>query len=170
MNKCKNCLADIPNERKFCDSSCAATYNNKLYPKRTYGRTKPKCLYCGKEINARYDQKFCSNKCQGESRRNELFEKVRLEKFDELGNKASIDRTTKKYLIKVYGDKCMKCGWDDVNHWTGKVPIELNHIDGNPENHKLNNVELLCPNCHSLSEFTKSRGKGRKWRKTIFTK
>ena len=63
----------------------------------------------------------------------------------------------------------MKCSWDVVNQWTGKVPIELNHIDGNPENHSLENVELVCPNCHSLSPFTKSRGKGRKWRKTIFT-
>jgi 5-methylcytosine-specific restriction endonuclease McrA len=64
----------------------------------------------------------------------------------------------------------MCCGWSEINKWTKKVPIELNHIDGNPENHNIKNLELLCPNCHSLTEFYKRRGKGRKWRKTIFIK
>jgi 5-methylcytosine-specific restriction endonuclease McrA len=90
--------------------------------------------------------------------------------FDRLGNKQTIDRVSKQYLISIHGEKCMNCNWSDVNPWTKKVPIELNHIDGNPENHNLENIELLCPNCHSLTEFNKSRGKGRKWRKTVFIK
>lgn len=174
MNKCKNCLADIPNGRKFCCSSCSATYNNRLYPKRTNGRKKPNCLVCGKEIKGRYDRKYCSNKCQGKEKASkraiEVYDLIKNEDFDKIGNKASIDRMSKKHLISIYGDKCMKCGWNEINNWTGKIPIELNHIDGNPENHNITNLELLCPNCHSLTEFNKSRGKGRKWRKTIFTK
>jgi hypothetical protein len=169
-NKCKNCSVDIPNGRKFCDRSCAATYNNKLYPKRVYGRTKPKCLNCGKEIeDDRYDRKYCNSQCHGAKKRKDLYEKVSNEDFENLGNKASIDRTSKQYLIHLHGEKCMICGWDIKNKWTNKVPIELNHIDGNPENHSLTNLELICPNCHSLTEFNKRRGKGRKWRKTIFT-
>ena len=169
-NKCKECSVEIPNGRKFCGSSCAAKFNNKLYPKRTQGRVKPTCLNCNNEINGRYNRKYCSNKCQNDKTQKDILNKVQNEEFDKLGNKASIDRTSKKYLIKTYGEKCMKCGWDEVNEWTKKVPIELNHIDGNPENHSLDNLELICPNCHSLTEFNKSRGKGRKWRKTIFLK
>lgn len=173
MNKCKQCSADIPNGRKFCGSSCAATYNNKLYPKRTNGREKPKCLNCGNTIdNGRYDRKYCGNKCQGElrskERTNEVNTLIKNSEFELLGKKSSIDGISKKYLIQVHGDKCMKCGWNVKNEWTNKVPIELNHIDGNPENHSLSNLELLCPNCHSLTEFNKSRGKGRKWRKLYF--
>ena len=169
-NKCKECLVDIPKHKKFCNQSCAAKYNNKHYSKRTKGRVKPKCLNCGKIIDdQRYDRKYCNSKCQGEKRRKDVFQKVANEEFTSLGNKASIDRTSKQYLIQLHGEKCMKCGWDEKNKWTNKVPIELNHIDGNPENHSLSNLELVCPNCHSLSEFTKRRGKGRKWRKTIFT-
>ena len=68
----------------------------------------------------------------------------------------------KKYLINKYGEKCMICDWDKVNEYTGIIPIQINHIDGNPHNHSLSNVELICPNCHSLTEFFGSRGKGRK--------
>lgn len=173
MNKCKQCSEDIPNGRKFCGSSCAATYNNRVYPKRTNGRTKPKCLNCGNTIeHERYNRKYCSNKCQGELRAkirtDEVNTLIENSDFELLGKKASIDRLSKKYLIEKYGEKCMKCGWNEVNEWTEIVPIELNHIDGNPENHKMDNLELVCPNCHSLTEFNKSRGKGRKWRKTIF--
>lgn len=167
MNKCKQCSTDIPNGRKFCSSSCSATYNNKLYPKRTYGREKPKCLFCNTILDS-HKKKYCNTKCQGQKRRQDVFDRVAKEDFGSLGKKGSIDRTSKLYLIQLHGEKCMKCGWSVKNKWTNKVPIELNHIDGNPENHSLSNLELVCPNCHSLSEFTKSRGKGRKWRKTIF--
>jgi hypothetical protein len=170
-NKCNECSIEIPIGRKFCGSSCAAKFNNKVYPKRTHGRTKPICLNCGNIIEyGRYNRKYCNNKCQNDKIQKDILNKVQNEEFDKLGNKSSIDRTSKKYLIKTYGEKCMKCGWDEINKWTKKVPIELNHIDGNPENHSLENLELICPNCHSLTEFNKSRGKGRKWRKTIFIK
>ena len=172
-NKCKECSVEIPNGRKFCGSSCSAKYNNKLYPKRTNGREKPKCLHCGDTIkHERYNRKYCSNKCQGELKRkirnNQVNNLIENSEFELLGKKSTIDRLSKKYLIENYGEKCMKCGWNEINGWTGIIPIELNHIDGNPETHKIDNLELVCPNCHSLTEFNKSRGKGRKWRKTIF--
>ena len=50
---------------------------------------------------------------------------------------------------------------------SGKVPIELDHIDGNSENNSLENLRILCPNCHSLTPTYKSsnKGKGRKYRR-----
>ena len=91
-----------------------------------------------------------------------IYNNIKNEDFQNLGNKASIDRTSKKYLIELHGEKCMKCGWDEKNIHTNIVPVQLNHIDGNPENHDLKNTELLCPNCHSLTEYFGRRGKGRK--------
>ena len=70
-------------------------------------------------------------------------------------NKASA-KTIKRYLIDLYGDKCMECGWCEINQVTGKVPIELEHIDGDSENNSLENVKLLCPNCHSLTPTYKA--------------
>ena len=55
------------------------------------------------------------------------------------------------------------CDWNKKNLLTTRIPIQLNHIDGNSDNNKLNNVELLCPNCHSLTPNYGSlnNGKGR---------
>ena len=44
-------------------------------------------------------------------------------------------------------NECEKCG---VSNWLGeKLAIELEHIDGIRTNHRLNNLTMLCPNCHS---------------------
>ena len=38
------------------------------------------------------------------------------------------------------------------NQYSGKVPLQIHHIDGNCLNNKEENLQLLCPNCHSLTE------------------
>lgn len=43
--------------------------------------------------------------------------------------------------------KCEKC---KLTTWNKElVPLELDHIDGNSNNHKLENLRILCPNCHA---------------------
>ncbi len=47
------------------------------------------------------------------------------------------------------------------DQWNGKnIPLELNHIDGNRNNHRLENLEILCPNCHA--QTVTYRGKNMK--------
>lgn len=44
---------------------------------------------------------------------------------------------------------CENCGGTE---WLGKpIPLELHHINGNKFNNSLDNIQLLCPNCHSLT-------------------
>lgn len=46
---------------------------------------------------------------------------------------------------KVY--KCDVCG---VSEWCGKpITLQLHHIDGDHLNNSLENLQVLCPNCHS---------------------
>lgn len=123
------------------------------------------CLNCTNKIANR--NTYCNNVCQAEYQNKLRYDKFISGEFDDLGRKDTIERVGKRYLIKTHGNKCMKCGWCEINIFTKKIPIELNHIDGDPENNDLTNLELLCPNCHSLTSCYKSRGKGRKWRKTI---
>ena len=48
-------------------------------------------------------------------------------------------------------DCCELCGIG--NSWNGKkLSMQLDHIDGNPRNHSLQNLRILCPNCHSQTE------------------
>lgn len=47
-------------------------------------------------------------------------------------------------------DKCEVCGIVD---WNGnKLPKHLDHIDGDHYNHSLNNLRVLCPNCHQQTD------------------
>ena len=45
--------------------------------------------------------------------------------------------------------ECELCG---IKKWKGQdAPLELHHIDGNRFNNDLNNLQILCANCHSLT-------------------
>lgn len=67
-------------------------------------------------------------------------------------------RTLKKFLVETKGHGCSMCA--RVN-WEGKkIPIEIDHIDGNWLNNDLSNLRLLCPNCHALTPTYKNKNKG----------
>jgi len=159
--KCLNCdivfISLISEKRKFCSQSCSAIFNNKKRPikeknKITKKRIRKKenkyyeCLNCGKGVH----NKYCSSKCQHEYKKNETYKKI------ENGDTSLYQKQYKLYLIYRFGEKCMKCGWNETNLITKKIPIELEHKDGNSENNKLDNLELLCPNCHSLTPTYKA--------------
>lgn len=58
----------------------------------------------------------------------------------------------KKRLIKekVLEYKCASCG---IFEWNKKeISLQLDHIDGDSHNHKLENLRLMCPNCHSQTD------------------
>ena len=63
----------------------------------------------------------------------------------------------KQRLIKehIFKHECMKCTrkkWFDI-----PIPLELHHIDGNHENNSKDNLQLLCPNCHALTDNYRAR-------------
>lgn len=45
--------------------------------------------------------------------------------------------------------KCEICGWAEVSE-DGRIPVELDHINGDRYDNRLENLRILCPNCHSL--------------------
>jgi hypothetical protein len=54
---------------------------------------------------------------------------------------------------------CERCG---INEWNGApVSLELHHVNGDGKDHRLENLELLCPNCHSQTETWGGRNRGR---------
>ncbi|GJQ43697.1 MAG: hypothetical protein JETCAE03_31950 [Ignavibacteriaceae bacterium] len=62
-----------------------------------------------------------------------------------------------KRLVKE-GYKEYKCETCSIDEWMGKpISLELNHKDGNRYNHLPENLELLCPNCHSQTPTYRSK-------------
>lgn len=65
----------------------------------------------------------------------------------------------KRRLIKE-GLKLHFCEICGLSEWRNvPIPLELHHINGNNKDHRLDNLQLLCPNCHALTECYRGRNK-----------
>ena len=52
-------------------------------------------------------------------------------------------------------NKSESCG---IEQWLGQsIALELDHIDGDSTNHVFSNLQVLCPNCHSLTPTFRAR-------------
>lgn len=112
------------------------------------------CKLCDKEILV---NKFgyCGS-CHNEGMYNDFIEKWLSDV--KLGG-SCVSNYIRRYLFKKYDSKCVKCGWGEINPTTDRVPLEINHLDGNCLNNTEANLELICPNCHSLTDTYRSLNK-----------
>lgn len=61
------------------------------------------------------------------------------------------DKIRKKILEEgILPYKCNRC--KNTTWLNAPIPLELHHIDGNKNHNELSNYELLCPNCHALTD------------------
>lgn len=143
----------LPNRRKVNEKETFNRGKKLTYETRF-------CERCGKEIKHGRYSRFCSSECfqkyMKEKRVNEW------KKNPELFSKEEIPSFIRKYLFEKYDGKCSnpECGWHEVNPYTGEVPLEVHHIDGDCTNNKEENLVLLCPNCHSLTNNHGSLNRG----------
>lgn len=169
---CKHCnkhfsvlkSADKQNDYIFCSKTCASRYNANLKKK---DRTKV-CEFCKKEYKATWsEQKYCSNRCQVDHQSSVIINDWLTGKHSGSIEKHAfiLSEVIRKYLIKTADNKCQKCGWHEINEHTGKVPLQINHIDGDATNNRPENLEVLCPNCHSLTSNFGQRGQASTRRK-----
>ena len=181
---CLQCGKEIVSKdqrQKFCSRSCAATYNNKRRNKKireeiskslhnyhagvVKNESKRYCECCGKELTDNHQKKYCSSKCARVHTHNEYISRWKSGNENGMSGEYQLSNHIKRYFMEKYNCKCQLCGWGERNLSTNTIPLEIHHIDGDYTNNKEENLQLLCPNCHSLTDTYKSHNKsGRKER------
>lgn len=154
--KCFNCDQDLNSrtQKKFCSQSCAASFNNRITPKRLAGYRH--CLSCKKPYLKKDLPKNCYCLECKEKRKNNLLYRNNPTKKDMIYEKhthgaayAYIRWHSRKIVMKDVPKFCAVCGYDTHVEVAHKKSItdfseearlnEINHI---------NNLVFLCPNHH----------------------
>ena len=90
------------------------------------------------------------NKGKTKEEDNRIFGKLNEEIFVE--NSVAYRQTIRKRIITQHliPYECAFCG--NKGEWLGKpLTLELDHINGCPNDHRIENLRFLCPNCHALT-------------------
>lgn len=110
------------------------------------------CLVCKEKIFGR-KRIYCSRKCYNLQKYI-----TKIKEFNDGNNLLYDTRTIKKILLLEYGESCQECM---LSVWNDKpIPLEIEHINGDFRDNTKQNLRLLCPNCHSLTDTYKSKNRG----------
>ena len=108
--------------QKFCSHACSTVVNAKKLSDKARARW-PKCEVCGKTACAK-NGKYCSNECWQSTR--------------------SISVDYRKIAFGAYDQECSCCGYSYT------PALEIHHIDKDRSNNSVDNLTIVCANCHLL--------------------
>lgn len=128
----------------YCSISCAVKVNNS---KRT--KIVRYCVICNRILSNRA-RVVCSKICEYDKKYKNYISKWLSGEISG-GNWFGVSGYVKEWLKRTYGESCVLCKWNKTHKITGLIPLHVDHINGNPDDHKPKNLRLLCPNCHSLT-------------------
>lgn len=117
----------------FCSMDCYGISQRKEKP----------CLVCKKMIMSKFNKKTCSRSCSNIYRAGIKY------KIGRPKDNAKTIRIIKSRLIKERGKKCELCGYNK------QEILQIHHKDRNKNHNDLENLELICPNCHYEEHFLK---------------
>ena len=128
--------------------------------------------YDWEQIRAHYEAGYSMRACQAEFgfsaaawseavRRGDIVPRPRAEPHGSLFAKGvRRNRYHLKGRLLADGLRDPWCEECSISQWRGgPLPLELHHINGDPSDNRLENLQLLCPNCHSQTDTWGGRGK-----------
>ena len=139
---CFNCGDDfyhVDAARKFCSRSCSAKSSN---VSRVRYR---KCRSCSQLVTTKVT--YCDG-CDPKF----YIDRWILGLESGSNKDGQLKAGCRNYLLVQASHKCPQCGWSIPNPVTGKPILTINHIDGNWKNNCIENLEVLCYNCHTLTD------------------
>lgn len=153
MKICPKCGKEHLKSGNFCSLKCA---NSRVFSDEA--KRKISLALKGKSRNLSESQMESFKK-----KMKEVWEiKYNNTNFDDLG-----PENRRRRVLEEQNFCCNRCG---ISDWFGeKITLELDHIDGISDNNSRENLEGLCPNCHSLTETWRGRNKPTKNGENIVT-
>ncbi|MEE6271346.1 HNH endonuclease signature motif containing protein [Streptomyces diastatochromogenes] len=95
-----------------------------------------------------------------DNRRRRTAEEILVETTSAQARRTSNTRLKRALRELGVKERCALCGIEPV--WLGKpLPLEVDHVDGDWRDNRIENLRFLCPNCHSTTDSYRGRGKGR---------
>jgi len=155
--KCIQCNEET-NNPKFCSRSCSATFNNrginrhmnKYINKKELARKLRKehkgYKTIANELNISASTIRNWTKDIKTDRKLTILNSIELTPISKLKSNSQV----RIRLLDKRGYTCEIC---KINNWLEKkITLEIHHIDGNNKNNNLDNLQILCPNCHSQTK------------------
>ena len=138
------------------------TPRRKINEKETFKRGSAKkgiCKQCGREyiLYENHGGHYCSHECYVEAQKAKAIENWKNGTDKGYDKRYKIKPVIREYFFKKTNYECEKCGFSGVNPYTKKSILQLHHKDGNAANVTEENIEVLCPNCHAMTENFGSR-------------
>ena len=164
VSRCLHCDTEFSSKdkrKKFCKHSCSASYHNQKRKGQHISKLWHTCKGCNKEI---YRADYCYDNCK-------LLHQIQSWLIGELDGcwKYTHASYVRAYLNTRSNNKCEMpdCG-ECRTRTDGSSILQVDHIDGNWRNNTPNNVRLICPTCHALTDNYGARnmGNGRTWKRT----
>lgn len=122
---------EIKRGRVFCSQKCYGIASRNESP----------CVVCKTPILASLHKKTCSRSCANKHRTGIKY------KLNQPKDKVKYQRGLKLRLLKQRGEGCERCSYDK------KQILQVHHKDQNRQNNNLENLELICPNCHAEEHY-----------------
>lgn len=147
---------------RFCNKQCASAFSTKAKRKDINEKVSRSLSGRPSWNNAGFKKGFDRRRHvftesdqikSKETNRKRLDDIISEKSFEELGKKVR-----KRLILEEQEYRCNHCG---ITDWNNKpIVLELEHKDGNNKNNKRENLECICPNCHSQTDTFRGKNIG----------